>query len=339
MQCLQQHHIDSSASDSESVAPPPRLIPNPRAPEAAAAPPSNKALPSANMQQQQHSASATAKAARRDDESDTGSIDNGCDESTTPPQSPSQQPYRMQRITATPPRVTLMPQHSVAHGAPATFFSSSKRCNAQGCNKWAFELGLCKMHINDDGTKTDPSALNSEDDLGNVVDLACGKLDPSYAATVGVAGPASTDESSELGSLASSGLASGNTSQVSVASIYSVGSCHLRPCPQGFIRPRCTRGHACPLVHFSRDNHVCDLREACDETTSVLRIRSFGFHCPECSYDVCRLCWPISWEPESSDASPSASQHIPEPPDPSTSPPAEQQALAPLSGDTSNGRR
>jgi hypothetical protein len=131
----------------------------------------------------------------------------------------------------------------------------------------------------------------SEKDLGQLVETTCGRSDNHYASRIGVRGAVTPDETSDSGSFRSSGLASGSTSQA--PSIYSTGSFHPHPIPNGTFQPPCASHHSMQFGRFTQPNHRCD------NPTCALDITqgSFGWHCEVCSFDYCRACFPCDWQP------------------------------------------
>jgi hypothetical protein len=137
--------------------------------------------------------------------------------------------------------------------------------------------------------------IDSETDLGLLVEKTAGRHDHHYAARLGVRGACSSDETSESGSFRSSGLASGSTSQT--PSIYSTGSFHPHLIPNGADQPRCTSRHAMQFGRFTQGNHCCD------NCSANIARSSFGWHCEVCSFDYCSGCFAHTWEPIPSEAS------------------------------------
>jgi hypothetical protein len=132
-------------------------------------------------------------------------------------------------------------------------------------------------------------AIDSETDLGQLVEMTGGRTDSRFAARIGVRGDASSDETSISGSFHSSGLATGSTSET--PSIFSTGSFHPHPIPNGAIRPPCAARHAMQFGNFSQPNHRCD-NPACN---SDIPQGIFGWHCEMCSFDYCSTCFPYDW--------------------------------------------
>jgi hypothetical protein len=132
-------------------------------------------------------------------------------------------------------------------------------------------------------------AIDSETDLGRLVEMTGGRSDNRFAARIGVRGDISSDETSVSGSFRSSGLASGSTSET--PSIFSTGSFHPHPIPNGAIRPPCTARHPMQFGSFSQPNHRCD-NPACNADIAQ---GSFGWHCEMCSFDFCSNCFPYDW--------------------------------------------
>jgi hypothetical protein len=133
-------------------------------------------------------------------------------------------------------------------------------------------------------------AIDSETDLGHLVEMTGGRSDSRFAARVGVRGDISSDETSISGSFRSSGLATGSTSET--PSIFSTGSFHPHPIPNGATRPPCAARHPMQFGNFSQPNHRCD-NPSCN--TDIVQ-GSFGWHCEVCSFDYCSNCFPYTWE-------------------------------------------
>jgi hypothetical protein len=131
-------------------------------------------------------------------------------------------------------------------------------------------------------TQQTPS-INSETDLGALVQKTCGRNDSRFAATIGVRGYASSDETSISGSLYTSSQ-SATTSQT--PSLYSTGSFHPAPIPSHAERPRCKCNRTMQFGCFTEDNHACDAPD-CSKHISA---GAFGWHCEVCSFDFCIQC-------------------------------------------------
>ena len=219
-------------------------------------------------------------------------------------------PYKAPANILSPPRAppANLPKSPGFHAQPPT-----PRCAASGCGRWALigGLGFCAAHnsleaIEDSqspasrvASQTSTLALsshpgdsldspNSEDDLGNYVELAGRVGESRYQRGVGVTGDHSSDESSESGSLPPSS----QSAESSQARTYdSVGSFHPHLCRSGFSLPLCGAKHEMVFGSFSQPNHKCD---TCD---TDMPARSWGFHCALCDSDICTSCWEIDWEP------------------------------------------
>ena len=140
-------------------------------------------------------------------------------------------------------------------------------------------------------TKTSQLSLNSELDLGAYVDQQCGRSDNAFAGRMRVYGDASTDETSDSGSLPPS---SRSASLSLTPSLYSTGSLHSHLVPRGAEVPGCMRcRRSMGFFRFLEENHSCDNGE-CGKPFAR---NSYGWHCADCDVDLCSECWPYSWTP------------------------------------------
>ena len=146
-------------------------------------------------------------------------------------------------------------------------------------------------------TKTSQMSLTSEVDMGSYVDKECGRNDNAFASRIRVYGGASSDETSESGSL----LPSSRSASLSQApSMFSTGSLHEHLVPRDAEVPGCTkcRRHM-GFFRFIEENHSCD-SESCGKTIAR---NAYGWHCADCDVDLCAGCWPYTWSPVDSFAS------------------------------------
>jgi hypothetical protein len=148
-------------------------------------------------------------------------------------------------------------------------------------------------------SKASQMSLQSEVDLGAYVDMHCGRGDNAYARRVGVDGDASSDETSESGSPL---LSSRSATQSHTPSMYSTGSLHEHLVPRDADVPLCKCRRRMGFFRFCEENHVCD-NTGCDVT---IEKNTYGWHCADCSMDLCSTCFPHSWTPIDSFASSAA---------------------------------
>ena len=142
-------------------------------------------------------------------------------------------------------------------------------------------------------TQASQLSLHSDVDMGAYVDMHCGKHESIYAGRVGVRDAASSDETSETGSLPPS---SRSASLSQTPSMYSTGSLHEHQIPRGADTPQCTCRRAMIFVRFTQQNHACD-NTGCSKPIAR---NAYGWHCADCDVDVCSICFPHSWTPEDS---------------------------------------
>jgi hypothetical protein len=158
---------------------------------------------------------------------------------------------------------------------------------------------MLDMHPPAQPSSSSPS-ITSSTDLGDLVYQTARKGESKYAARIGVRGDVSSDETSESGSLPmDTSIESSQT-----PSIVSTGSFHLHCTPNTFHPPLCANNHTMSFGQFHEANHTCDVADC----MKPIPAWDYGFHCEQCSMDVCTSCWPINWAPESSQPSDISSQ-------------------------------
>jgi hypothetical protein len=132
-------------------------------------------------------------------------------------------------------------------------------------------------------------------DLANYIAMQGRAGESVYAARIGVVGTCSSDESSQITPASWRSSASSSVSQA--PSLYSTGSLHSHAIPSNHAMPRCRCNRNMRFFCFHEDNHSCD-----DTRCANPRIpaRAYGWHCADCSLDLCTTCFPISFTPDDS---------------------------------------
>jgi hypothetical protein len=211
------------------------------------------------------------------------------DSSNSPPhRSPSpshhSSPRKAPSLGCSPPRHSLgrTPRSTSGHSTPQLASSPSR-------DNYPIQL---------DPPSSQLSSINSETDLGALVNKTCGRNDNRFAAPIGVRGYASSDETSISGSLYSSSQ-SATTSHT--PSIFSTGSFHPAPIPSNADRPLCKCHRSMQFGCFTQDNHRCDGPDC----SAHIPANTFGWHCEICSFDFCITCQPPNF-PFSQDLSQSS---------------------------------
>jgi hypothetical protein len=211
------------------------------------------------------------------------------DSSDSPPRrSPSpghhSSPRKAPSLGCSPPRNSLgrTPRSTSGHSTPQPASSPSR-------DNYPIQL---------DPPSSQLSSINSETDLGALVNKKCGRNDNRFAAPIGVRGYASSDETSISGSLYSSSQ-SATTSHT--PSIFSTGSFHPAPIPSNADRPLCKCHRSMQFGCFTQDNHRCDGPDC----SAHIPANTFGWHCEICSFDFCIICQPPNF-PFSQDLSQSS---------------------------------
>jgi hypothetical protein len=188
-------------------------------------------------------------------------------------------------LLSTPPRngntgLERTPRHP--SGTPPTSPDDSLLPSSQSLSARTSQLSL--------------DSLNSERDMGAYVDMHCGRNQSTYAARIGVLGQASSDETSQSGSLSQS---SRSASLSQTPSMYSTGSLHEHLVPNGADVPLCKCRRKMGFFRFVEQNHACDNPECAKDIAK----NAYGWHCADCSVDICSACFPYSWTPVDSFAS------------------------------------
>jgi hypothetical protein len=145
------------------------------------------------------------------------------------------------------------------------------------------------------------SSIDSMTDMGGYVAKQGRRGESKYQPLIYVKGAASSDETSEDGSMQPS---SQSATTSCTPSVFSTGTHHphaippssryyndLPPCP------KCR--HSLQFGQYHDGNHACDCAHC---TSPVIPEKGWGWHCPQCSVDYCvePSCIPIDWEPISS---------------------------------------
>jgi hypothetical protein len=173
---------------------------------------------------------------------------------------------------------------SLGSTPPRTSLGRTPRSSARGHS--SPQSPTSPLHDDDSQAPTpnpSQSSINSETDIGALVDMHCGRKDNRFSATIGVRGYASSDETSISGSLYPSSQ-SATTSQT--PSIYSTGSFHPAPIPSNAGRPLCKCRRPMQFGCFTQDNHSCDGPEC----GTHIQAGAYGWHCEVCSFDFCTAC-------------------------------------------------
>jgi hypothetical protein len=132
-------------------------------------------------------------------------------------------------------------------------------------------------------------------DLGNYVRMQGRAGESKLRATIDVVGGASADESSEV--TGSGWQSSQRTSSVSqTASLYSTGSLHSHAIPSKHDVPKCKCTRSMRFFCYHESNHSCD-GTGC---AKPIPAGAYGWHCADCSVDLCTDCFPINFSPVNS---------------------------------------
>jgi hypothetical protein len=196
--------------------------------------------------------------------------------------------------TAGPPRSPSRPSHTGEHTSP-------KKAPLLGTTPPRNGLGRTPRSSQSLSTHASQLTLNSEVDLGEYVEMQCRQGESTYAARVCVRGDASTDETSESGSLSRT---SRSATPSQSPSMYSTGSLHEHLVPNGADIPLCKCKRSMTFVRFTQENHCCD-NGSC--LRSLIRKNAYGWHCSACDVDLCSNCFPYNWTPVDSFATPTDS--------------------------------
>jgi len=196
-------------------------------------------------------------------------------------------PQKVLNSQSTPPR----------HTARSLQFPKTPSLSSQASQLSLQDSSLPSAHTSTSAPSQDSSVISnvSNIDLADFVAMS-GRLGESrFAARVEVVGDGSSDTTSEMTGSRWNSSEAASSSQT--PSIFSTGSAHTHLTPSNFPHPRCRLNHVTDFVQYHTDNHRCDW-PGCE--SSSIPSGAFGWHCPQCSFDICVQCCPIDFTPESS---------------------------------------